>query len=589
LLTCCLVFTVPATAYPLASKQQKASSLETQAQRLLARAHELEADGNRDEALAQAEAVAKRFGAESSPALRETVDEALQFKGFAEIRLGRFQAGIDTLKSLRRRWLLLPSASERGDKLQDLDLHAAQELHEATSEIDERQPEQEVNAAFTVLVKTYGSTRDPKVAALVASAMINHAYALSTQHRLQAALQVCKRVYRQFGTMKDPKVFELVNTALANQAGMLLDEHLLHQADPIYEQVLNRTKAAGLDGKDEASIRALRFKGIGLTEMKRYDKALPLLEEALRRLEGDTSPEALERKASTMINKAYALGQAGRHEAAIAEYDLLLDQFGDSDDSAMDINLAIAMVNRGSDLNDLDRHQEAIAAWDGVLQRYGTDGREELQDQMTLACLDKGTALLGMGKDAPALISLDEAAARAAKLGSATSGVRALEAMHSKGNFLAKKHQYPEAIAALQAALDQSPRTGNPDLETARSQSLNSIGYWRILQAKRIWAEQGHSQDVVQRLREALQGLREAEKATRGSEEKPYFLGNMAYSLYLLGRPSESLAPLEACLRQGGEILYKGELEDADIHPCPPDEGFKALVRKTWKKVKAGK
>ena len=36
------------------------------------------------------------------------------------------------------------------------------------------------------------------------------------------------------------------------------------------------------------------------------------------------------------------------------------------------------------------------------------------------------------------------------------------------------------------------------------------------------------------------------------------------------------------CLGLGGENLFKGELEDAGIHPCPRDPAFKALLQRLW-------
>ena len=60
-------------------------------------------------------------------------------------------------------------------------------------------------------------------------------------------------------------------------------------------------------------------------------------------------------------------------------------------------------------------------------------------------------------------------------------------------------------------------------------------------------------------------------------------LGNRAYCAHLRGEPVEVVRPLlERALKDGGEWLYTGTLDDLAIHPVPEDAAFRALLDAVW-------
>ena len=142
----------------------------------------------------------------------------------------------------------------------------------------------------------------------------------------------------RFGDLDEPRVFRTVNTALANRGGVLRDLHRPEEADRAYAAVGTRNEAAKQDGKDEGSLRALHFRGLYATEQGHFDAALGYFDEVLRRMEA--LPGEATQIIGTMINRGYALGEAGRHEEALAQYQALLDRFGDSGDADLRQDLA---------------------------------------------------------------------------------------------------------------------------------------------------------------------------------------------------------------------------------------------------------
>ncbi len=83
------------------------------------------------------------------------------------------------------------------------------------------------------------------------------------------------------------------------------------------------------------------------------------------------------------------------------------------------------------------------------------------------------------------------------------------------------------------------------------------------------------------------QALADVDASLEVDPDKSIPLGNKGYALFLLGRPEEAEPVLRHALKLGGERLRNGELEDADIHPLPQDEAFKALINRLWDEVAA--
>ena len=75
------------------------------------------------------------------------------------------------------------------------------------------------------------------------------------------------------------------------------------------------------------------------------------------------------------------------------------------------------------------------------------------------------------------------------------------------------------------------------------------------------------------------QALEKIDASLQRLPDEPITLGNRGYLLFLLGRGDEAKQVLASAIKLGGEDLRKAELADAEIHPLPQDEEFKALIK----------
>ncbi|MDZ7297569.1 MAG: hypothetical protein ONB50_06240, partial [candidate division KSB1 bacterium] len=194
--------------------------------------------------------------------------------------------------------------------------------------------------------------------------------------------------------------------------------------------------------------------------------------------------------------------------------------------------VAKALRNKGITLGQLKRSEEALAAYDEVLRRFGEATELPLREQVATALVNKGYRLGQLKRSEEELAAYDEVLRR---FGEAT-----------------------ELPLREQVAM-----------------ALNGIGFKLLCEAKQIWAN-GEAGKAKQHL------LLAQEKIVASLErrpQEPVALGNYGYIQFLLGEKEHARELLTQAITIGGEKIRQGELEDADIHPLPQDEEFRALVQ----------
>lgn len=78
---------------------------------------------------------------------------------------------------------------------------------------------------------------------------------------------------------------------------------------------------------------------------------------------------------------------------SIVDIDLFITTFKDSDDPALVIRVAEAMINKGRFLLMLDRNNDALATFEKVIADYGETDASGLQEKVAHALLLKGSSL----------------------------------------------------------------------------------------------------------------------------------------------------------------------------------------------------
>ncbi len=163
---------------------------------------------------------------------------------------------------------------------------------------------------------------------------------------------------------------------------MGLDRHKsgdLRSAASVYEEVLRR---------DPENAEALHLLGLVAYQAGQPGPAIDFISQAIA-----LRPDATAQTAPMYGNRGLALAAAGRHEAALADYDQAI---------ALNPQLAEPHHNRGVALQALGRQQEAIASYDRALQLNAWNAG---------ALNDRGASLRALGRREDALADYDAALA----------------------------------------------------------------------------------------------------------------------------------------------------------------------------------
>jgi len=148
------------------------------------------------------------------------------------------------------------------------------------------------------------------------------------------------------------------------------------------------------------------------------------------------------------------------------------------------------------------------------------------------------------------------------------------QALYNRGVTLGDMGRHDEAIASYDEVVKRYGSAPEAALREQVAMALNGRGFNLLLKAKMVWSDGDES---TARLLLSLAMTDVLEALTRRPED-PIFLGNQGYILFLQDQRDEAHAVLAKAIALGGEEVRKAELADAEVHPLPQDEDFKALI-----------
>ncbi|MCK0127432.1 tetratricopeptide repeat protein [Erythrobacter sp. F6033] len=176
------------------------------------------------------------------------------------------------------------------------------------------------------------------------------------------------------------------------------------------------------------------------------------------------------------FNRAYALGELGRNEEAIAAYDAVMDRFGESEDSALQEQVAIALFNKGASLGALNRSKEAIAVYDAVMDRYSESDDPALQKQVAMALSNKGVRLGALNRSEEEFSVYDAVVDRFGESDDPALQEEVAIALFNKGASLGALNRSKEAIAVYDAVVDRFGESDDPALQRKVAIALSNKG-----------------------------------------------------------------------------------------------------------------
>jgi MinD-like ATPase involved in chromosome partitioning or flagellar assembly len=278
------------------------------------------------------------------------------------------------------------------------------------------------------------------------------------------------------------------------------------------------------------------------------------------------------------MNLAAAYYFTGMLEKAITAVDTLLLHFIDTSDPQKQQLIAQSIHNKGVLFGKLQKLDEELEAYDELLRRFGKSQELALQKQVAQTLFNKGVALRQLQRPEEAIAAYDELLRRFGKSQDLTLQETVGRTLVNKGAALGQLQRPEEEIAAYDELLRRFGESQELALQKQVASALVNKGFNKLLKAKRC------HDDTVQwnsLLQEAL-AIFEYSTVQTNAETNSICLGNLGYTLFLLGRKTESEHILLEAMKLGGHAIYQSELEDSYLHPVTEDTEFRTLLERLW-------
>jgi len=341
-----------------------------------------------------------------------------------------------------------------------------------------------------------------------------------------------------------------------------------------YDEVLRRFGEATKLSLREQVAMALFNKGITLGALNRSEEEIAVYEEVLRRFGEAIELPLRERVANALVNKGNRLGGLNRSEEALAAYEEVLRRFGEATELPLREQVAMALFNKGITLGALNRSEDALAVYDEVLRRFGEATELPLREQVARALVNKGFRLGALNRSEEEIAVYEEVLRRFGQAAELPLREQVARALFNKGVRLGALNRFEEELAVYDEVLRRFGEATELSLREQVAAALNGIGFHLLCQAKQAWAngKESEAQPLLLTAQEKIVASLEHRP------DEPVALGNHGYIKFLLGEKEQARELLTKAIALGGEKVREGELEDANLHPLPQDEEFRALV-----------
>ena len=314
------------------------------------------------------------------------------------------------------------------------------------------------------------------------------------------------------------------NPAVSTPVGIAVPDHDLAPRDTV-EMVssdleLGRGRAERLretaDESAEQTGKALHETAVGLIDQSRWEEALAVCDDMMRRFGEGEVATGLQWAARSLVTKGVILARMSRPLEALAAWDEVVSRFGQSDAPTLSESVAKAIFNKEIVLAEMNRPKDALDAWEEAVGEFGRTESPELPEGVAMALAGKASALFLMNRLQDALETCNEATDRFGQSNSPIVLQAIAASLYLKGSVLFRLNRLQEAIDAWEEVTARFRQNEDPNLRQTVAKTL---------------ADKGCGLFAMGRLQEALDAC---DQALRYCEESdgPHVIQPLALALY---------------------------------------------------------
>lgn len=179
-------------------------------------------------------------------------------------------------------------------------------------------------------------------------------------------------------------------------------------------------------------VRAMRLKAAGFRRMKRLPDAIACYDEVIRRFAPVTEVEIEAELSYCMLDRAWLLGDLGRHDEEIAACDALVARYGNNHLLEVSHDIVSALTTKHQALRDLEEFEKAVEACDDLIRRYEIDPGEGIMERVARTMIRRANYLNKLGRNEEELAGYDTVSHRYGHFDEADVRIHAAKALMFK-------------------------------------------------------------------------------------------------------------------------------------------------------------
>ncbi|ERH61129.1 tetratricopeptide repeat protein [Pseudomonas simiae] len=285
--------------------------------------------------------------------------------------------------------------------------------------------------------------------------------------------------------------------------------------------------------------QAMSNAGAAMTELKRYEQAIGIYDEFIKRFDGKEGEDMKSSVAEALNGKAGCLGLLGRFDEADALLDIIISRLEKNEILSHSEYMAHALTNKiiGLSIKNLDN--QAFELCEYFLSRFDDADTQEIVKHLITV--------------------------RSRKIGLLSSADRTNEANQIFDHTIAQFGEWDDS-----------------EIKDEIGKLKNAKAFALLCQAKAKWADLHFRKDALK------QAANLFDEAIAEVSDISVPLGNQAYCAHLLGENKKSISEkLLQGLTLDGKWLYEATLRDLLIHPVPEkDETYRVLLEELWTSIR---
>ena len=248
-----------------------------------------------------------------------------------------------------------------------------------------------------------------------------------------------------------------------------------------YDEALNAwNKVLGLvDSEQESKLYAITMLNQGVTygRLGKLNEELYSYATLIEQFKDSANEEIQIQVAGAMCNQGVTYSEQGKPDEELNSYATLIEQFKDSLNEEIQIQVASAMCNQGVTYGKQGKFEDALNIFTTLIEQFKDSSNEEIQIQVAQAVFNQGVAYGQQGKLEDAISSYATLIEQFKDSSNEEMQIRVAKAMFNQGLIYGQEGKLEDALNSFRILIEQFKDSSNEEIQTRVAKAMCSQGH----------------------------------------------------------------------------------------------------------------